>query len=52
MTNNLRLTILSLLVAPLCSALLADEPSADAAALFAQLDVNKDGQIGADEVPQ
>jgi Ca2+-binding EF-hand superfamily protein len=54
MTNTTKLTLLGLLLAPHCFAsLLADEPpSADAAALFAQLDVNKDGQISADEVPQ
>jgi len=47
-------TPLALLLATFyAGSLLADEPpSADAAALFAQLDVNKDGQISADEVPQ
>ena len=54
MTNTTKLALLALLLAPFCAgSLLADEPpSVDAATLFAQLDVNKDGQISADEVPQ
>jgi Ca2+-binding EF-hand superfamily protein len=49
-----KLAILTSLLAACCAMrALADEPAVpDAAALFAQLDLNKDGQISADEVPQ